>query len=172
MHDGRGPTLRESKRERQSTICELVARHPISSQQELVEMLAARGFCVTQATVSRDIAELGLAKVARADRHIYASPHDLAMVASASDVPLRRLLDDLPLIIRRSGLTLLLITSPGMASALSQAIDESTLTDQEGTLAGENTVLVLFADDERLLRWKSTLERYRPHAVPQLGTNH
>jgi len=162
MHDGRVPTLRESKRERQSAMRELVARHPISSQQELVELLAARGYNVTQATVSRDIAEMGLAKVARADRHVYASPEDLALVATATDVPLRRLLGDLPLTVRRSGLTLLLITSAGMASALSQAIDESTLQDQEGTLAGENTVLVLFADEERLLRWRSTLERFRP----------
>ncbi len=104
---------RESKRERQSAMRELVTRHPISSQQELVELLAARGFSVTQATVSRDIAELGLAKVARADRHIYASPEDLALVATATDVPLRRLLGDLPLTVRRSGLTLLLITSRG-----------------------------------------------------------
>ena len=94
------------------------------------------------------------------------------IASTASDVPLRRLLGDLPLVVRRSGLTLLLITSPGMASALSQAIDQSTLTDQEGTLAGENTVLVLFADEERLLRWKSTLERFRPDAVSQLGPNH
>ena len=172
MQDGRALTLRESKRERQSAMRELVARQPVSSQQELVELLAARGIRVTQATVSRDIAELGLAKVARADRHVYASPEDLALVATASDVPLRRLLGDLPLVVRRSGLTLLLITSPGMASALSQAIDQSTLTDQEGTLAGENTVLVLFADEERLLRWKSTLERFRPDAVSQLGPNH
>ncbi len=71
---------------------ELVTRQPISSQQELVELLAARGFKVTQATVSRDIAELGLVKVARADRHIYASPEDLALVATATDAPLRRLL--------------------------------------------------------------------------------
>jgi len=162
LHDGRVPTLRESKRERQSAMRELVARHPISSQQELVELLAARGYIVTQATVSRDIAELGLAKVARADRHVYALPEDLALVAAATDVPLRRLLDDLPLSIRRSGLTLLLITSAGMASALSQAIDQSTLQDQEGTLAGENTVLVLFADEERLLRWRTILERLRP----------
>jgi transcriptional regulator of arginine metabolism len=172
IHDGRALTLRESKRERQSAMRELVARQPVSSQQELVELLAARGIRVTQATVSRDIAELGLAKVARADRHVYASPEDLALAATASDVPLRRLLGDLPLVVRRSGLTLLLITSPGMASALSQAIDQSTLTDQEGTLAGENTVLVLFADEERLLRWKSTLERFRPDAVSQLGPNH
>src|SRR4249919_1928046 len=102
MHEGRVPTLRESKRERQSAMRELVARQPVSSQQELVELLAARGIRVTQATVSRDIAELGLAKVARADRHVYASPEDLAVVATASDVQLRRLLGDLPLVVRRS----------------------------------------------------------------------
>ena len=49
MHDGRVPTLRESKRDRQSTMRELVTRHPISSQQELVDLLATRGFSVTQA---------------------------------------------------------------------------------------------------------------------------
>ena len=172
MHVDRAPTLREAKRERQAAISELVTRHPISSQQELVDLLAVRGFHVTQATVSRDIAELGLAKVARADRHVYASPEDLALVATATDVPLRRLMGDLPVVIRRSGLTLLLITSPGMASALSQAIDESTLQDQEGTLAGENTVLVLFADEERLLRWKATLERFRPDAGSGHSPNH
>ncbi len=172
MHIDRIPTLRESKRERQAAIAELVTRHPISSQQELVELLGTRGFHVTQATVSRDIAELGLAKVARADRHIYASPEDLALVATATDVPLRRLLGDLPVTVRRSGLTLLLITSPGMASALSQAIDESTLQDQEGTLAGENTVLVLFADEERLLRWRSALDRFRPGDGSRPRTDH
>lgn len=172
MHDGRVPTLRESKRDRQSAMRDLVTRHPISSQQEFVELLAARGFRVTQATVSRDIAELGLAKVARADRHIYASPQDLALVATATDVPLRRLLGDLPVTVRRSGLTLLLITSAGMASALSQAIDESTLQDQEGTLAGENTVLVLFADEERLHRWRSALEQFRPDAASHRSPNH
>ena len=91
-----------------------------------MELLATRGFAVTQATVSRDIAELGLVKVARADGHVYASPEDLAR-AAATDVPLRRLLGDLPVTIRRSGLTLLLITTRAWPSALSQAIDESTL---------------------------------------------
>lgn len=172
MHAERPPTLREAKRERLAAISELVNRHPVSSQQELVDLLAARGHRVTQATVSRDIAELGLAKVARADRHVYASPEDLAVVATASDVPLRRLLHDLPVTVRRSGLTLLLITSAGMASALSQAIDESTLQDQEGTLAGENTVLVLFADEERLLRWQATLERLRPETALRDPSRH
>lgn len=160
MHAPGDRVARGTKRERQRAVRELVVRHPVSSQQELVELLAARGFAVTQATVSRDIAELGLVKVTRADRHVYAAPEDLAQ-ATATDAPLLRLLADLPITIRRSGLTLLLITNPGMASALSQAIDESTVQDQEGTLAGENTVLVLFADEERLERWRTTLEHLR-----------
>jgi transcriptional regulator of arginine metabolism len=162
----RGP-----KRERQRAVRELVGRHPVSSQQELVELLATRGFAVTQATVSRDIAELGLVKVTRAERHVYAAPEELAH-AAATDAPLMRLLGDVPVTIRRSGLTLLLITDPGMASALSQAIDQSTLQDQEGTLAGENTVLVLFADEERLERWRSTVERLRHSVGSPARTDH
>jgi transcriptional regulator of arginine metabolism len=153
-------TGRGSKRDRQHAVRELVASHPISNQQELVDLLASLGFAVTQATVSRDIAELGLVKVTRSDRHVYAAPEDLAQPA-ASDAPLVRLLADLPITLRRSGLTLLLITRPGMASALSQAIDESTFQDQEGTLAGENTVLVLFADEAALERWRTAFERLR-----------
>jgi arginine repressor len=57
----------------------------------------------------------------------------------------------------RSGLTLVLTGTPGTASVVAQAIDESTLTDQLGTLAGDNTLLVLFADDTHLERW---LERF------------
>src|SRR5262245_13331611 len=161
--NGRRPagTTRAAKRERQRAIRELVARNPIASQQEFVDLLADRGFEVTQATVSRDIAELGLVKVVRSDRHVYASPEDLAPPAAVSDEPLRRLLDENVVTVRRSGLILLLISTPGMASALAQAIDESRLDEQEGTLAGDNTVLVLFADEERLARWQQRLEQIR-----------
>jgi transcriptional regulator of arginine metabolism len=163
LHDTGERHGRGSKRDRQHVVRDLVASHPVSSQQELVGLLADRGFAVTQATVSRDIAELGLVKVARADRHVYAAPEDLAQ-AAATDAPLLRLLATLPVSIRRSGLTLLLITGAGMASALSQAVDESTFQLQEGTLAGENTVLVLFADDDRLERWRTMFERLQATA--------
>ncbi len=53
---------------------------------------------------------------------------------------------------------LLLVATPGTASTIAQAIDDSSLTEQEGTLAGDNTLLVLFADEARLERW---LERFR-----------
>jgi transcriptional regulator of arginine metabolism len=155
------PTSRAAKRARQRAIREIVARHPVTSQHEFVDLLMERGFAVTQATVSRDIAELGLVKVIRADRHVYASPEDLAPMSQPSDGTLKRLLADLPITIRRSGLTLLLISTPGMANALAQAIDESSLQEQEGTLAGDNTVLVLFADEERLSHWRDRIERLR-----------
>src|SRR3954468_5332476 len=170
MNDGR--TTREAKRDRQRAMRELVARAPVSSQEEFVELLGERGFKVTQATVSRDIAELGLVKVVRADRHVYASPEDLAAPLSArSDEALRRLAVDLPFTVRRSGLILLVISTPGMANALAQAIDESSLDEQEGTLAGDNTVLVLFADEERLLRFQAKLERMRAVAVALRGAS-
>lgn len=152
---------RSAKRDRQRAIRELVARFPIASQQEFTQLLGERGFEVTQATVSRDIAELGLVKVVRTDRHVYASPEDLAPPPVQSDESLGRLLNDLPVTVRRSGLILLLVSSPGSAQAIAQAIDESNLREQEGTLAGDNTVLVLFADEKRLLQWQQKLARIR-----------
>jgi transcriptional regulator of arginine metabolism len=115
---------------------------------------------VTQATVSRDIAELGLAKVSRGDRHVYVLPEDLApppgratLGGPLPDERLHRILVDVPVALGRSGLTLVLTGTPGTASVVAQAIDESSL-EQVGTLAGDNTVLVLFADEPQLLRWQ------------------
>jgi len=158
-------TTRATKRERQRTMRELVARQPISSQEEFARLLGERGFDVTQATVSRDIAELRLVKVVRADRHVYASPEDLAPQVAESDAALERMLTDLPVVLRRSGLTLLLISTPGTAQVIAQAIDDSSLHEQEGTLAGDNTVLVLFADEERLERWRDRIEAIRARAL-------
>jgi len=165
-------TVVSAKRDRQRAIREVIAREPIGSQGELAERLAARGLAVTQATVSRDIGELGLVKVPRADRHVYIAPEDLGAPASAgakdtatrgataaaSDERLARILADVPVTVGRSGLTIVLNGTPGTASIIAQAIDESSLQDQEGTLAGDNTLLVLFADEARLERW---LERFR-----------
>ena len=85
--------------------------------------------------------------------------------AAPSDLRLRRILADIPVTIRRSGLTLLVTGSPGTASVIAQAIDESSLTEQEGTLAGDNTLLVLFADAARLLRWRERFDEIRSTAL-------
>jgi len=141
------------KRERQRAIREVVGREMISSQQELADRLAGRGFAVTQATVSRDIAELGLAKAWRGERHVYVLADDLPRSSVDTNERLRRILADIPIAVDRSGLILVLTGTPGTASVIAQAIDESALSEQVGTLAGDNTLLVLFADDAALERW-------------------
>ncbi len=152
-------TTRAAKRERQRRILELVATNLITSQHELVDLLAQRGHEVTQATVSRDIAELGLAKIQLEGRHVYATAGKVAAAPdAASDDRLRRALSDYPMRVGRSGLTLLLVSDAGTAAAIGQAIDESTFDTQEGTLAGDNTVLVLFADERRLQDWQQRFE--------------
>jgi transcriptional regulator of arginine metabolism len=158
-----------SKRERQRTIRELIASEPIGSQHELASRLIDRGFAVTQATVSRDIADLGLVKVPREDRHVYVATDAVVPAAPprASDERLRRILDDIPVTIGRSGLILVLTGTPGTASVIAQAIDESTLREQEGTLAGDNTLLVLFADERRLERWLERFESIQNQPAPR-----
>jgi len=163
-------TGHELKRLRQAAIRELVAGSLIGSQREFVEALSAQGFPVTQATVSRDITELGLAKMPRSDGHVYVTLQAVGgpTPTPARDERLARILADIPVAVGRSGLILVLTGTPGTASVIAQAIDESGLTEQEGTLAGDNTLLVLFADESRLERW---LERFRTiQAAPATAT--
>ncbi len=153
------------KRLRQRAIRELVASRSMGSQRELVDALTEQGFAVTQATVSRDLTELGLMKAPRADGHVYVAPEAVgngngngAGSSLRSDDRLIRILADIPMTVGRSGLILVLTGTPGTASVVAQAIDESTLHEQEGTVAGDNTLLVLFADDARLVRWRGRFE--------------
>lgn len=146
------------KRERHAAIRRLVTARTIASQGELVGELASLGFDVTQATVSRDVAELGLAKVMRGGHSAYVVPEDIGATRPPSDERLRRILADIPIAIGRSGLILVLSGQPGTASVIAQAIDESTLDEQVGTVAGDNTLLVLFADEPALLRWLGRFE--------------
>lgn len=167
----------ELKQLRQRAIRAAVASRSITSQHELVSELRAQGFEVTQATVSRDISDLRLVTVPRAGGHVYVAAEDVAAPsAPASDERLRRILADIPVTVGRSGLILVLSGTPGTANVVAQAIDESTLSEQEGTLAGDNTLIVLFADEARLERW---LGRFReiqllpsptqPAAVPEVA---
>ena len=78
---------------------------------------------------------------------------DLPRPVAGQDERLARILGDIPVSVARSGLILVLTGSPGTASVIAQAIDESTLSEQVGTVAGDNTLLVLFADEPALGRW-------------------
>jgi transcriptional regulator of arginine metabolism len=157
-HDGRSAQSgHDAKAQRQRAIRDLILSRPIASQREVVVALGAQGFDVTQATVSRDITELGLVKAPGAAGHVYVTQERMTPTAGPSSARLERILADIPVRVGRSGLTLVLTGTPGTASVIAQAIDESGLQEQEGTLAGDNTLLVLFRDDARLESW---LERF------------
>jgi transcriptional regulator of arginine metabolism len=133
-----------SKRSRQAEILRLIEHRDISTQSEVVAALREVSVETAQATISRDIAELGLVKV-RGDgqRMIYAMPgtRDNDRIAVLSRA-LRRWAST----IRGSSNLVLIDTPAGYASALAQVIDEAGYPDVLGTVAGDNTVLVV-ADD-------------------------
>ena len=117
--------------------------------------------------MSRDIAELGLAKVMRGDHSAYVNPEALGREARPpSDERLRRILADIPVTVGRSGLILVLTGQPGTANVIAQAIDESTLTEQVGTVAGDNTLIVLFPAEPALERWLARFESLQAPAEP------
>ena len=130
-----------SKTKRPQAILELVARERLASQGEIRERLAYLGIDATQSTISRDLEELGLARVHDADGTRYVSPD-----GSGSYGPmalLRHLLDEFALSFVRTDTGIVVRTSPGAAAALAEGIDRATLPQVAGTIAGDNTILVL-----------------------------
>jgi len=127
------------KTQRQAAILRVVRESRIRSQDELREALAADGFVVTQATLSRDIRELGLAKLAdpRAGAY-YAHPH-----RGAVRPELGLVLPALLVSVDGVGPFLVLKTATGSAGAVTEALDQAGWTEVIGTIAGDDTVLVI-----------------------------
>jgi transcriptional regulator of arginine metabolism len=140
--------VRESlarKQHRQQALVRLVQQHRLSTQQELVRGLKAAGFPATQATVSRDIVELGLVKVPRDGTHVYAPPSQVAQGGGVER--LRRFCEDYPVDSAIAGNLLVLRSSPGTANALAAALDAAGMAEIVGTLAGDDTVFVATSTD-------------------------
>ena len=129
-----------NRAERQAAIQRLIREQAISTQTELAEALRREGHDVVQTTVSRDVHELGLVKVRhRSGRLAYAFPED----AAGFDEDVAEALARWALIVEPSG-NLVVVTTPyGYAQALAQAIDVARHPYVAGTVAGENTILVV-----------------------------
>ena len=129
-----------TKLERQAAILRLVEERHLSTQADLADALRAEGIDAVQATVSRDVARLGLVKVRNGDgRLIYAQP-------GAADL---RRLEQLATALRNwagtmipTGNLLVIHTPRGFAAALADAVDDASLPDVAGTIAGDNTIFV------------------------------
>jgi len=128
------------KTQRHAAILHIVREHRVESQARLRELLARAGFHVTQATLSRDIHELGLAKVADPEGHQhYAAPAEEILPAP----PLASVLRSLLLRVDGVGALLVLTTSTGSAGALAAALDHEEWPGILGTVAGDDTLLVI-----------------------------
>ncbi|HWP37107.1 MAG TPA: arginine repressor [Gemmatimonadales bacterium] len=128
------------KTQRQAVILRLIRQHKVESQEHLRELLQREGFDVTQATLSRDIRELRLAKVADpAGGSRYAAQADSAVVRP----PLHQLLPSLMLSVQGVGPLLVVKTPAGAANTLAEAIDAEGWPEIVGTIAGDNTILVI-----------------------------
>jgi transcriptional regulator of arginine metabolism len=140
-----------TKGARQQKIVDLLARHPVRSQTELADLLAAAGVAVTQATLSRDLVELDAVKIRSASGAlVYAVPAEggdrtprMAPESSASGARLSRLASELLVSADSSGNLVVLRTPPGAAQLLASVLDKSELVDVLGTIAGDDTVLVI-----------------------------
>jgi transcriptional regulator of arginine metabolism len=147
------------KQLRQRTIRDLVSQRPVRTQQELAALLRERGFQATQATISRDVAELGLVKSGRDGVQAYTLPQRLVEAEASGEERLRRLLRELPIETRAAGPLLVIRTLPGSAHAIAAALDRARWSEVAGSIAGDDTVFVAFTDRVALQRARKRLLR-------------
>jgi transcriptional regulator of arginine metabolism len=139
-----------SRAARHDRIVAILADHPVRSQAELARALADSGLRITQATLSRDLDELGAVKLRPGDggHPVYVVPEDgspLAARAADDDPPhrLARLLAELLVSAEASGNLVVVRTPPGASNFLASAIDRAGLPQVLGTVAGDDTILVV-----------------------------
>ena len=146
-----------NKRERQGTIRELIVARPVSSQEELRRLLLQRGWDVTQSTLSRDLREMRVSRVPEADGSRY-------LITDGTEEPgrpgLETLLPSLFSRIDGVGELVVLRTLPGGAQSIAVALDAEDWPDVLGTIAGDDTILIVCRSSgarERLVRRLATI---------------
>lgn len=151
------------KSRRLSAIRQVVDREPVHSQEELRQHLASMGFVVTQATLSRDIKELGLVKRA-ADGAYQGSGNPEINSAASAAVALSRALGEFLISVDAAQNLVVVKTGPGQAQILAIAIDRAKLSDVVGTIAGDDTILVICRDQRSAQTTRNTIEHLASEA--------
>ena len=146
------------KARRQTEILELVDREPLHSQEQLRRRLHKRGFEATQATISRDIKELGLVK--RAGDGAYQRPGVDAPNPETALVALERAAAEFLRRVERVQQLVAIRTCIGQAQPLAIAIDRAQLSETVGTIAGDDTILVIARDGRRAAALAKRFEEY------------
>ncbi|PKK14465.1 arginine repressor [Thermomonospora sp. CIF 1] len=154
---GTGAATPMTKAARQARVVELLGKHPVHSQAELARLLAAEGVEVTQATLSRDLVEIGAVRLRAEDGSlIYAVPGEggeripRARTGSAETFHgrLARLAQELLVSAEASANLVIVRTPPGAAQYLASAIDHAEWPEVLGTVAGDDSILVISRDPQ------------------------
>ncbi len=135
-----------AKVQRQHRIARLLEEHAVTNQPQLVELLLEDGVVATQSTVSRDLEELGAVKVrVPGGESVYAIP-EMAKDRLAPEEHLRRVLGDWVVEVSHSANLVVLRTPPGSAHVVGSAIDRAGMAGVLGTVAGDDTLLVVVSE--------------------------
>lgn len=162
---------RLSKTQRQHRVARLLEAHVVTSQTQLVELLAADGVTATQATVSRDLDEMGAVKVRVAGGDsAYAIP-ELPAAQSAPVDHLRRVLGEWVVEVASSQNLVVLRTPPGSAHVVGSALDRSSMPGLLGTVAGDDTVLCIAAESAGGARLATDLRDLAGLTAPRKATS-
>jgi transcriptional regulator of arginine metabolism len=138
--------LRLGKPQRQHIVSRLIEQHTVCNQMELVELLAAEGVAATQATVSRDLEDLGAIKIRLpGGDSAYAIPA-LPKEQVAPEDHLRRVFGDWVVEVSHSQNLVVLRTPPGSAHVVGSALDRAALAGVLGTVAGDDTLIVVASE--------------------------
>ncbi len=139
----------KKRSKRQEAIREIVRTKDIRTQRALVEQLKADGFDCTQATVSRDIADMGLRKL----------PEGVYVLAE--DLHLQHMVSQLVVGVSRANNLVVVKTQPGTAQGIAAAVDGAELPHITGSIAGDDTILVIAQTDEDGMHFESLVNKLR-----------
>ena len=139
-------------------LADLLRSGTLASQEEATERLRALGFAVTQATVSRDLEQLGAVKVKRGGILGYALPDQIG-AADWSTGRLERILGEWALSVEPAGQMLVLKTPPGSAHLVASAIDHARMPEVAGTVSGDDTLFVAIRDGFPVAALRDRFER-------------
>jgi transcriptional regulator of arginine metabolism len=148
------------KNDRQSLIMAIIKEQAVGTQEDLGDLLERRGVTVTQATLSRDIKELGLIKVPTMEGYYR---YSLPVERASGDLMRRaqRMLEDAILSVEAAGNIIVIKTTNGSAQAVAAALDEMDLPELLGTVAGDNTIFGVVREEQLVGQVLAKLQQIR-----------
>lgn len=143
-----GPGAPRTATARRARIATLISAHDVGSQEELGHLLASEGIHVTQATLSRDLVAIGASKATDPDGHLHyalddAAASDTSIPAAGGEATLARIANELLVRAEAAGNIAVLHTPPGAAQFFAGHLDRSAAFDTVGTVAGDDTVIIV-----------------------------